>query len=100
MFAAKFPESLEVIKAANVVVMGAFNYPCIDLPVVLFCHDKEEMFLELINDCASELLVRKPTRGDVVLNWAQNLVSDVNVVTPVGSSNYNAIMLDIHVNGK
>lgn len=56
----------EATRLDNVVILGDFNYPHVDWVNMRLSHLVEMRFLEIMNDCALEQLITKPTREVVV----------------------------------
>ncbi|XP_053897559.1 uncharacterized protein LOC128844145 [Malaclemys terrapin pileata] len=97
-------EIREAIKIKNSVIVGDFNYPHIDWEHVTSGRNAESKFLDTLNDCFLEQLVREPTRGeatlDLVLSGAQELVQEVTITGLLGNSDQNTIAFNIPMVGR
>jgi len=102
---AELREVLREVSDTHVLVMGDFNYPGIDwsssttLPSAgLGTVD----FLHTVESCFFTQHVSAPTREeailDLVLSNDPDLVSDMNVLHPLGTSDHNMIVFSIHLN--
>ncbi len=77
----------------QVVIGGDFNHRTIDWKL-LHSQREDRTFLELTLDCFLTQHVHEPRRGtnilDLVFFSEQNMVQDVQVREPLGSSDHNA----------
>jgi hypothetical protein len=82
------------------IVVGDFNFGSIDWDTLHSGNDARD-FVDLIQDCFLTQVVKKPTRGenilDLVLTSNESLVGNVNVAEPFGTSDHNVITFDVNL---
>lgn len=57
-----------MLKRERVVVIEYFNYPHIDWVNLCSGHEREKLFLDMINECVLEQLILELSRGEVSLD--------------------------------
>jgi len=93
---------LREVSNSHVLIMGDFNYPDIDWSTCTntsACASTVD-FLLTVDDCFLSQHVQAPTRGNAVLDLIMSrypdLVSDVQILHPLGSSDHNMILFSVH----
>ncbi len=85
----------------NVMICGDFNHRTIDWDL-LHSQAEGQAFLDLSLDCYLVQKVNEPTRGenilDLVLVSDENMVENVKVSEPFGTSDHNVITYDLVCN--
>jgi len=88
----------------HILLMGDFNYPNIDwlssvVDSVAPTGAKE--FLDAVEGCFLTQHVKEPTRGDAILDLVftsdPDLVSDLQILHPLSTSDHNMIMFTVHL---
>ena len=93
-----FDEIRRHLNFKNLIILGDFNFPCIDWKALTSSYHSEE-FLELCLDGFLTQMVHDSTRNDnildLVLTSDELLVTDVYISTPFSGSDHNSIFFTI-----
>jgi len=101
---AELRQVLHEVSDRHVLVMGDFNYPGIDWissTTVPSAGLGAVEFLQTVESCFLTQHVQTPTRADAVLDLVlsrdPDLVSDINVLHPLSTSDHNMIQFTVHL---
>ena len=93
-----FDEIRSHLNFKNTIIMGDFNFPCIDWKALTSTHQSKD-FLDLCLDNFLVQMVHDATRNqnilDIILTSDESLVTDVHASAPFCGSDHNAIYFSI-----
>ena len=97
----KLQKAIREVSKGECVIMGDFNHGHIQWESLESAGGDDHQFLLLTQDCFLTLHVLEPTRGgnvlDLILSSQDELVDNVKVSEPLGSSDHNQIHFNIKV---
>ena len=97
----KLQKAIREVSKGECVIMGDFNHGHIQWESLESAGVDDHQFLLLTQDCFLTQHVLEPTRGgnvlDLMLSSQNELVDNVKVHEPLGSSDHNQILFNIKV---
>ena len=95
----KITESINAIDHQNVMLLGDFNFRCIDWESGQCSRPLEQLFIDTINDNLLEQIIDIPTRGANILDLAfvgdPSVVQSYDTLPPFGTSDHKVVTIDI-----
>ena len=97
----KLQNARKEVSKGECIIMGYFNHGHIQWKSLESTGDEDQQFLLFIQESFLTQNVLEPTREenvlDIVLSSQKELVDNVNILEPLGSSDHNQIHFDINV---
>jgi Endonuclease-reverse transcriptase len=92
-------ENVELYSDKSMLLMGDYNYPGIDWELMQTTNNREQLFLNAINDSLLTQHSVKATRGsnilDLILTSEPSMINEIKVGCPISNSDHNVLTWNI-----